>query len=99
MKVVKDGPDGNPMDWKEAVLCGKKDEYDKAGCSATLEITIQDLIMMYWKAAFSRKYYPAVKCPQCGKYNRVKAPDTVRHKFNTADNIKNAIFDGFSDEA
>ncbi len=98
MEVIKDGKFGKPENWKAQIDCSKKDDHDSGGCGAELEITAEDLILMYWKSPLHNKYYSAVKCPQCGKINSVgDIPGPIFEKLNTEDNRKNATFDGFSD--
>lgn len=97
MEVIRDGNIGNPDDWKTEVTCEKKGGSDKDGCDAVLSITAKDLIMMYWEGTHFRHDYPAIRCPQCGKYNSVKVPDLVWEKFNTSKNRDESIFDGFSE--
>jgi len=97
MKVIKSGKVEKPENWKAKVTCKKKDELDSTGCGAVLTVTAKDLVMMYWHGTHSCHYYTAVKCPQCGKYNRAKIPDSVWKEFNTATNRKKAIFDGFDE--
>ncbi|MEK7561172.1 MAG: hypothetical protein AAB539_04445 [Patescibacteria group bacterium] len=98
MEIVKDGAIGNPDDWKAEVVCGAKDGMDKDGCGAVMSITAGDLVIMYWHGTHFRHDYPAVRCPQCGKYSRVKIPTLVWEKLNTVKNRRKAIFDGFSEE-
>lgn len=98
VEVVKNGKVGNPDAYKTEVKCEKKDKFDKDGCGAVLAVTAQDLIMMYWHGTHFRHNYTAVRCPQCGKYNRVRdVPPLVWEKFNTVKNREKAIFDGFSE--
>ncbi len=98
VEVVKDGKVGNLDDWKVEVVCRKKDRFDKKGCGAVLVVNGQDLVMMYWHGTHFRHNYTAIKCSQCGKYNRVRdVPKPVWEKFNTTENRENAIFDGFND--
>lgn len=98
MEVVKDGKVGNPENWKTVVSCSKKDAYDSVGCGAELEVRPNDLILMYFKGSHSNHYYTAVKCPQCGKYDRVRdVPKPIWEKIHTNANKAKAIFDGFSD--
>lgn len=98
MKVIKPGNIGDlDNSWETEVVCEKKDRVDQIGCGAVLSITAQDLLMMHFFGAIFCHYYSAVRCPQCGKYNRVKTPDLVWEKFNTAANQKKSIFDGFDD--
>ena len=100
MQIVKDGEVGNPDKWKAEVTCEKKDKFDTNGCSAVLSIILKDMIMMYFEGTHFRHYYTAIKCPRCGKYNRVKdVPVPVLKKFgyDTARRRKSAIFDGFSE--
>ena len=98
MKVLKDGEHGPPEDWSEELTCKKRDKYDKKGCGAVLQVTFEDLVMMYWHGTHFPHYYSAVKCPQCGKYNATKnLPNPLWVKFNTKARRRKAVFDGFSD--
>lgn len=97
MDIVKDGKIGSPDNWQAEISCEKKDKLDKSGCGAVLSVTVKDLLMMYWHGTHFRHDYPAVRCPQCGKYNRAEVPDLVWERFNTAKNRKKGIFDGFSE--
>lgn len=99
MKVLKHGKIGDLAHWKTVVSCGKKDAYDEVGCGAELEIAKEDLVLMYWHGTHFPHYYGAVKCPQCGKYNKVKdIPDSTWGEVATPKNKKGAKFDGFSEE-
>ncbi len=97
MKVLKEGSVEAPKKWKAKVMCGKKDRYDKKGCGAVLGVTAKDLVMMYWEGTHFCHHYAAIKCPRCGKHNRVELPALVWEKFNTDEHRRKAIFDGFSD--
>lgn len=98
--MIKDGKIGYPANWKAEIACEKKDKFDKDGCGAVLRVTAKDLIMMYWKGTRVRRYYTSISCPQCGKHNRTGGvPHPVWKKFATNENIKNAIFDEFSEAA
>lgn len=98
MKIVTDGQLGDPAKWTTTVKCGKKDPPDTKGCGAEMEITATDLILMYWEGTHFTHHYAAVRCPQCGKYNRVKdVPEPIYDKLDTARNRRKAVFDGFSE--
>jgi len=100
MRLVKCGhvPKSLTWDaWKARVTCKKQDKYDSKGCEAVLEITVGDLVMLYWKGTHFTHYYAAVKCPCCGKHNAVELSDTIWKRFNVYANRRKAIFDGFSD--
>lgn len=104
MKVAKEGNVPDAKDWEIVTLCSKKDKYDTEGCGAKLEeIREQDLVLMYFKGSHVNHYYSAVRCPRCGKYNRVgntpetKLPQTIWERLDTDKNERAAIFDGFSD--
>ncbi|HEY4474914.1 MAG TPA: hypothetical protein VJC06_03265 [Candidatus Paceibacterota bacterium] len=98
MEVVKDGKVGNPEEWKTEVICRKKDKFDEDGCGAVLSVTAKDLVMMYWHGTHFRHNYTAIRCPQCGKHNRIRdVPKLVWEKFNNVENRNKSISDGFSE--
>ena len=98
MKVIKKGKVEERKNWKK-VTCQKDDKYDKEeGCGAILSVTVKDLVMMFFRGTHYRHYYTAIKCPQCGKHNRVMLPDSIWRKLNTEENRSKALFDGFSDD-
>jgi hypothetical protein len=83
--------------WKGYVSCGKHHDYEKQGCGAVMEVEEEDLILMYWEDGSSEHFYPAVRCPLCGKYNEAK--DVTKSVFERmVDSLKKgkALFDGYS---
>lgn len=99
MRVISERNVVRPEDWIATVLCEAKDQHDPAGCGTQLEVTAKDLKLLYWKGSHFNHYYTAVKCPQCGKYNREKnVPDPIYKKMTSTERKRSkAIFDGFSD--
>lgn len=99
MEVVKEGSVPEVVDWNNEIVCEKKDKHDTDGCGAVLKITADDLCVMYWKGTHSHKYYTAMRCPRCRKFNRVlNVPANVLEKVSTPRARKYAIFDGFGSE-
>jgi hypothetical protein len=100
MKVIKNGsaaPDGLE-NWNTEVTCAKRDKFDSKGCGAVLEVTEEDLILMYWHGTHSAHHYSGMKCPQCGKYNAVEnLPDPIWNRLNTKKRRAKSVFDGFSE--
>jgi hypothetical protein len=83
--------------WKGYVSCGKHHDHEKQGCGAVMEVEEADLILMYWEDASSEHFYPAVRCPLCGKYS--EANDVPKSVFERmVDSLKKgkALFDGYS---
>jgi len=98
MKILKSGSFKDPEKWRATVTCMKKDKFDTSGCRAKMEIDMRDLFLMYWEGTHFQHHYTAVRCPQCGKYNRVRnVPDYVLEKVWTCEAKRAAVFDGFSE--
>lgn len=95
VKVKEEGK--IPLCWKAEVKCEKFDQYDNDGCGAVLEATEKDLVFRYWLGSHFTHYYATIKCPCCGKYTKVKVPNSVWERIDTAKNRKKATHDGFSD--
>ena len=97
MKVIKEG--NVPEIFEQEVTCEKyfNDSYDLDGCGAVLRIQEADLVLRYFFGTHFRHYYPAVKCPRCGKFTSVKVPSPVFERINTEESYQKATFDGFDD--
>ncbi len=83
-------------EWKTNVRCGKDDKSDRSEpCGALFEVKADDLLHRYWLGTHSSHSYTAVRCPECGKINRVReVPEIV---FRYALSRKEAVWDGFED--
>ena len=95
MRVLLGGE--GEKNWKGYVSCGKHHDHEKHGCGAVMEVEEEDLILMYWEDGSSEHFYPAVRCPLCGKYNEAKGvPESVCERM--VDSLKKGktVFDGHS---
>ena len=96
MKVLVVGGTEARRSWKGYVSCDKKNEHDKPGCGAVLEVEEADLNLMYWEDGSSQHYYIAVRCPECGKYNEAKhVPKPIFGRLVDAMSHGKAVFDGY----
>jgi len=94
MKVLKTGSVPAENGWNASITCEKKDKVDGNGCSAILNVKVKDLLHYFWRGTHFAHSYPAIKCPLCGKINRVEnVPVPVKEKLFK----KSATFDGFED--
>jgi len=95
MRVLLGGE--GEKNWKGYVSCQKYHDHEKRGCGAVMEVEEGDLILMYWEDGSSEHFYPAVRCPLCGKYNAAKGvPKSILERM--VDSLKKgkAVFDGYS---
>ena len=65
------------------------------GCGTKLEISENDLELLYWEGTFFAHYYAAFKCPICGKMNSTNG--SREETFERLKKKGNAKFDGNSD--
>ena len=81
--------------WKGFVSCGKHHDHEGQGCGAVMEVEEEDLTLMYWEDGSSEHFYPAVRCPLCGKYNEAKdVPKSVFERMIDSLKKGKAVFDG-----
>jgi hypothetical protein len=95
MRVLLGGE--GEKNWKGYVSCEKHHDHEREGCGAVMEVEEGDLILMYWEDRSLEHFYPAVRCPLCGKYTEVKnVPMAVFER--TVDSLKKGktVFDGYS---
>lgn len=99
MKVLIVRGKESPKSWKGYVACEKRNNHDKQGCGAVLEIEEGDLNLMYWEDNSSQHYYVAVRCPECGKPNEVKdVPRTILERMVEMLKHGKTLFDGYVSE-
>jgi len=97
MRVLRAAGTDLGKNWNGYVSCDRKNEHDKAGCGAVLEVDEADLNLLYWEDAESQHYYLAVRCPECGKYNAVRGvPRSVHERILDSLNHGKSIFDGYT---
>jgi len=99
MVRVKEKGNFSLKEWRVDKTCESDDEHDKrTPCGAVLSVKAKDLSLRYWKGSHFNHFYTVVRCPLCGKVNRVRnVPDLVVEKTRTPRNMEQAEFDGFSD--
>ncbi|HCC22637.1 TPA: hypothetical protein DF272_00455 [Candidatus Falkowbacteria bacterium] len=82
--------------WKTTVTHNK--DMHGSGCGAKLEITLEDLNLLYYHGMFcGRGYYAAVKCPACNQFVVVnhKTPEKLWRLMTL---IKHESFGGLAEE-
>jgi len=93
MRVLKGGE--GEKNWRGYVSCEKRHEHEQPGCGAVLEIESGDLTLMYWEDRASQHFYPAVRCPLCGKYTEApRVPKTILENLVRSLGQAKAVFDG-----
>lgn len=72
MKVIKEGRFCRPEKWSAEVTCPRKGHVDTKGCGAVLRVNKKDLSLACDPGPCSRRYFAAVRCPQCGALIEVR---------------------------
>jgi hypothetical protein len=94
MKVVKDGRFDRPGRWSSEVTCPRKGHLDTKGCGATLLVTRRDLHLACEPGPCSRRYFAAVRCPQCGALVEVwKVPSLIWSGLLVDEDLLNPLTD------
>jgi len=93
MRVLKGGE--GEKNWRGYVGCEKRHAHEPPGCGAVLEVEPADLILMYWEDGSSEHFYPAVRCPVCGKHTEaLRVPKGIVENLLRSLGEAKAVFDG-----